>query len=329
MSVRHHEELSSQLKESEWLKQSLLECSNALHESISLLRAQEAAIMQYKQTLNIRESMNDKIASSGVNHSSNVLLSSLFKAVPSSLTETAAKFNIENISAACKSSVGPPSSGEQLSFLSKVKAPATEAPNANSTCNVVEPVEDISETKGGTMTLIESLMNSALNADRVLTKIVSGAQPMMQPNGYEFGEIGQHKGEQSASSTDIDSGSDKEPEADKSGSTANMYAPTVAIPATESLYFKLPAEIQPEPVANKALPLTTSGPGTGDYAPPPFFKFLQKNDNGSFGLSVDEKTSMTSPLDILSAVSASTSSTTPYEVMQSYSTNPEKRRRID
>ena len=91
---------------------------------------------------------------------------------------------------------------------------------------------------------------------------------------------------------------------------------------------------------------------SNDYVQPPFFKFLQKNNDGTFGLNTDDKLTPTppkapivvvgmglvsgsgsgsetsteneldSPLEILSAVSASTSTGREGE-------NPEKKRRLE
>jgi hypothetical protein len=171
MSVRHHEELATQLREGEWLKQSLLECSNALHEAIALLRQQHE--------------VNSASAAAG---------GSGGRSIPSSLTETAAKFNIENISAACKSSIAPPSSGEQLSFLNMCKngAAAGEALSSSTSVTGAQTgtagVTATSTTKGATMTLIESLMTSALNADRVLTTLGTGCNPS-GTDDYDYGEV--------------------------------------------------------------------------------------------------------------------------------------------
>lgn len=72
LSTRHQEELQEQATETAWLKHSLLECSQALHEAIALLRQQDQG------------------------------------SVPQSLYEKSAKFNYENVASACKCSICPP-----------------------------------------------------------------------------------------------------------------------------------------------------------------------------------------------------------------------------
>ena len=62
MSVKHHEELSLHIRESEWLKYSLLECSNALHEAIGLLR-------NYVASNNNNNNNSNNNANSGYNNS--------------------------------------------------------------------------------------------------------------------------------------------------------------------------------------------------------------------------------------------------------------------
>lgn len=128
MSVRHNEELAGQLRESEWLKKSLLECSNALHEAIMMLSSQTAT-----------------------------------QEVSKHLAGVAHKFNIENISSACKSSLVPSSSTEKLEFLSRCRGEKLEGIDSAG-------AERSSASKPpSTMALIESLMTSALNADNTLT----------------------------------------------------------------------------------------------------------------------------------------------------------------
>lgn len=71
MSARHEEEIRDQILENQWLKKSLIECSSALHHSLSILKE---------------------------NQPNNI---------PDTLVEIAAKFNYENAANACKCSYCP------------------------------------------------------------------------------------------------------------------------------------------------------------------------------------------------------------------------------
>lgn len=168
MSVKHHEEVSFYIRESEWLKHSLLECSNALHEAIGLLR-------QYSSNNNGRNnsrnsscdsgSINNNCANGAINTSNShpsfsnsssckslqstsappkyVLESKLEDELeahstmtsggedmfPKNLIAAVAKYNVENIANYCKSSVRVPSADEQLSFLSKVRNDESAKPS--------------------------------------------------------------------------------------------------------------------------------------------------------------------------------------------------------
>jgi len=72
ISTRHQDELEEQASETAWLKNSLMECSNSLHSAVSLLN---------------KTKLDD---------------------VPKELTESAAKFNYENVASACKCAICPP-----------------------------------------------------------------------------------------------------------------------------------------------------------------------------------------------------------------------------
>jgi len=269
MSVRHHEELATQLREGEWLKQSLLECSNALHEAIALLRAQDeqnkAAVVETDQ-----------------------------RSIPKSLTETAAKFNIENISAACKSSIAPPSSGEQLSFLNMCKNGAaagysstkTDTDKASSNSGVKASAGGVtatSTTKGATMTLIESLMNSALNADRVLTTLGTGCNPNAEDElQYNETETGQNSGGESEGDPSMDDSNRvmksalqlQQLSSGSRGDTMSAHDTLTGPPSSSS-------------VGSMDSLSGLSNVGNAEFempAQPSFFKFLQRDSSGTYNL---------------------------------------------
>lgn len=112
MSARHQEELIGQVKETEWLKRSLLECSTALHQAVTLLQRLES--------------------------------------VPEPILDIVSKYNSENVSSACKCSVGL-----SPSFLCKIRGlPANlEAVADSIAVRTAPPTQPLSDAPAPTTSL--------------------------------------------------------------------------------------------------------------------------------------------------------------------------------
>ena len=100
MSSRHQDELEAQYNENFWLKKSLLECSNALHDAVALLK-------------NVKQDQNSA-------------------PVPPILFEIAAKFNYENVVSACKCAICPtPSAAPSVNTTPMFSSSAVSIPENN------------------------------------------------------------------------------------------------------------------------------------------------------------------------------------------------------
>ena len=272
MSVRHHDELSAHIRESEWLKQALLECSNALHEAIALFRVADMSKFEV-----LTGPDNQKV-----------------RKIPPALTEVAAKYNIENISAACKSSMIPPTSMEQMSFLSKCKnvdiplPPESQADGSDKSgaagdslaTDICQPVpKSKPPSKGSTMTIIESLMNSALNAEKVLHSF-SSARPSYG-NAMEEIEDLQAFGIVNAGEAALLGGG--------GGDGSSVSTPRTGIPDPSMPHGNTNNHCQSMPYPYIQAVDLPADPGSldlgaGAAAQPSFFKFLQKDNSGSYSL---------------------------------------------
>ena len=112
MSSRHQDELEAQYNENFWLKKSLLECSNALHDAVALLK-------------NVKQDQNAA-------------------PVPPILFEIAAKFNYENVVSACKCAICPTPSKAPLVHSIPV-IPTITAPTNNKPAPDINPSNTSSE----------------------------------------------------------------------------------------------------------------------------------------------------------------------------------------
>jgi hypothetical protein len=175
ISTRHQDELEEQASESLWLKNSLIECSTALTNAVSLLSG--------KDSVDVPQEFKE-------------------------LAERAAKFNYENVASACKCAICPP----LLKVSGSVKSTSSSSGDVNDLTSKVGGVNlDSSDHNTDSMNGTDETVMPRLPAPKMsdapvsvfknLTRDVSGLYVVAPPAGLQaLLQQSQAKGSNAASS---------------------------------------------------------------------------------------------------------------------------------
>ena len=96
--MQHHQESTQAGAEIEWLKRALLECSDALHQAIGLLKGAQVQHSHQETEPTSGDEQEAHRALASLSQASTVEVSS----IPSKLLHAVSKFNAENIANICK-----------------------------------------------------------------------------------------------------------------------------------------------------------------------------------------------------------------------------------